>query len=169
MKEIAHNLYVGNNEDFQTLEESEVALEGWLVVHACKEPYHRQFVGYSSRGAPPGDEYLWSRKQDRIALNFIDADDHRYIPDEMIVYAVKSIRAALEDKKKVLIHCNQGKSRGPTLAMLVLANQLHPHFEEAVNAFKKRYTEYEPAEGVYTYAARNWEAYYSWGRGKRKL
>jgi predicted protein tyrosine phosphatase len=170
MREVAHNLYVGSLKDFQTLADSEVALEGWAIVHAAKEPYHRKFVGYVSRGAPQDNpEYLSARRGDRLAMNLIDADTMQYVSNQIMDEAVIFVRQKLEEGKKVLIHCNEGCSRAPTLAMLVLAAQLHPEFSEAVNAFKKRYVDYNPKSGVFEYAKSHWPAYYAYGRSRRKL
>ena len=48
--------------------------EGWLVVHACKELYHRRELGYRSNGAPKKHpEYLMARRENRLILDLVDA------------------------------------------------------------------------------------------------
>ena len=56
MIEVYSRLFVGHQGDY----DNDVSgRTGWAVVHACKEPYHRQALGYRSQGAPKGHpEYL---------------------------------------------------------------------------------------------------------------
>ena len=49
MKEIIHNLYIGSQDDYEQVVKYEV---GWRIIHACKEPYHRNALGYKGQGAP---------------------------------------------------------------------------------------------------------------------
>jgi hypothetical protein len=49
MIEIHPNLYIGNEHDYEFNVRRE---SGWCIVHACKEPYHRQALGYTGRAAP---------------------------------------------------------------------------------------------------------------------
>ena len=46
MIEIMHNLFIGSQSDYENIVKYE---SGWYVIHACKEPYHRQALGYSGR------------------------------------------------------------------------------------------------------------------------
>ena len=76
------NLFVGTQQDYELNVKSQ---PGWMVVHACKEPYHRQELGYTSQGAPKNHpEYLIARRGNRLILNLVDAPDPRYIPKEII-------------------------------------------------------------------------------------
>ena len=44
MIEVHPRLFIGTEFDY----ESQVRQQaGWWVVHACKEPYHRQLLGYT--------------------------------------------------------------------------------------------------------------------------
>lgn len=47
MTEIHKNQFVGNETDYEFRVKNQ---EGWSVIHACKEPYHRQALGYRGRG-----------------------------------------------------------------------------------------------------------------------
>lgn len=63
MIEIHTNLYVGNETDYEHKVKNQ---EGWDVIHACKEPYHREALGYSGRGAPKAHpEYLMAKRENR--------------------------------------------------------------------------------------------------------
>src|ERR1035437_3624457 len=115
MIEVLSNLFVGSQDD----EVSIHGQSGWFVVHACKEPYHRQALGYSGRAAPKNHpEYLIARRDNRLVLNLVDADDPAYIPAEIMDVAVTFIHEHLSAGRRVLVHCNQGLSRSPAIAML---------------------------------------------------
>lgn len=67
MKEVHKNLWVGDQSDWLIIEPNS---RDWMVLHAAKEPWHREFVGYSGRGAPKDSpEYLWALRGNRLALN----------------------------------------------------------------------------------------------------
>lgn len=153
MIEVAPGLFVGNQIDYETRVKDE---DGWAVVHACKEPYHRAAVGYSSRGCPREDpEYLWADRGDRLMLNIVDVDDVAYIKAEIVEKALAFIRAWLDQGRNVLVHCNQGGSRAPTIALLYLGRWSPDYFgltpEEAVRQFTEVYRQYAPAKGMRDY------------------
>ncbi|MDO9036420.1 MAG: phosphatase, partial [Methanoregula sp.] len=109
MIEIYPNLFIGNENDYETKVRQE---SGWCVVHACKEPYHREALGYSGRAAPKNHpEYLIARRGNRLILNLVDAPDPAYIPKEIIDAALAFISANLNAGSHVLVHCNEGCSR----------------------------------------------------------
>jgi len=63
MTEIHPNLFIGNENDYEFKVKNR---EGWNIIHACKEPCHRQTLGYSGRGAPKGHpEYLMAKRENR--------------------------------------------------------------------------------------------------------
>lgn len=88
MIEVYPNLFVGNEVDANSI----LNQSGWFVVHACKEPFHRQALGYSGRAAPKTDpEYLIAKRDNRLILNLVDAADPAYIPKEIIDAAIDAI------------------------------------------------------------------------------
>lgn len=163
MIEVYPNLFVGNESDYEFTVKGQ---DGWRVVHACKEPYHRQELGYRSRGAPKDHpEYLIARRSNRLILNLVDVDNPDYIAKEIIDSALAFIDEGLNGGHKVLIHCNQGLSRSPTIALLYLAcrtDQLQgDSFTEAEEKFRSIYPFYQPALGMRQFAAINWDSYTS--------
>lgn len=159
MIEVHTNLYVGSEID----EHQTRARPGWFIIHACKEPYHRQALGYSGRAASKDHpEYLIARRSGRLILNLVDVDDVKYIGAEIVDAALDAIGENIQSSK-VLVHCNQGASRSPTIAFLYLAKCTDKFrglgHEEALSAFKTIYPPYNPARGMSDYARLNWTRY----------
>jgi hypothetical protein len=165
MIEVHSNLFVGNQADY----DYDVAQqEGWAVVHACKEPYHRQALGYSGRGAPKDHpEYLVARRGNRLFLNIVDANNPAFFAKEMIDAALNFIGEALANGLKVLVHCNQGESRSPSIALLYMAARLGALPTESLEAaeaqFRAIYPDYYPKPGIRGHLREYWEQYCSEG------
>lgn len=161
MIEVCPGLYVGDELDYERTVKFQ---EGWHVVHACKEPYHREALGYSGRGAPKEHpEYLIARRGHRLILNIIDSDDPAYIPVEIVDAALEFIHKHVSAGDRVLVHCNQGESRSPGLALLYLASQTdqipNTSLVEAEAAFRVIYPRYNPSLGVRGFLQSNWHSY----------
>lgn len=158
MIEVYKNLCVGNQEDYESYP---AYFKDWFVVHACKEPYHRSLLKYTTRGAPKDSPFYYYGFDsfNNLVMNIVDANDASFFNEGMIKFAVKCCLDNLSRNKKVLIHCNQGESRAPSLAMLVLKEMgsLPTLFDEAVGAFKKVYPSYNPGIGIYNYLKGVWE------------
>lgn len=162
MTGVYKNLYVGDERDY----ESNIRLKnqnGWSIVHACKEPYHREALGYSGRGAPKNHrEYLVAKRDNKLILNLIDATDPDYIPKEIIDEALEFIEESLSNDKKVLVHCNLGMSRSPGIAMLYLAQKgeiSSESFQQALNEFMKVYPRCNLASGMRGFLEQHWDTY----------
>ena len=148
MKEIYKNLWVGNEDDVVKARE-----KGYAIVSACKDGIssHRQLLEYTSMGAPKGGEYLVARRPNHLYLNLIDGENPEFIPDKLINAALSFISEHLEKNRPVLVHCVEGKSRGPSIAMLWLVlNGLLPA-EGAFRKFKQLYPDYSPSAGIKIY------------------
>jgi len=160
MIEIYPNLFIGAAEDYEYQVKEQL---DWMVVHACKEPYHRRELGYTSRGAPKyHPEYLIARRGNRLILNLVDADDPNYIPKEIIDAALDFIKNGLNESRKILVHCNKGESRSPSIGMLYLAihtDKLSKEFSNAEQGFRQIYPQYNPSLGMRGFLVRNWNIY----------
>ena len=160
MIEVLPNLYIGDQSDY---EYNVRGKEGWFVVHACKDPYHREALGYTGRGAPKGHpEYLIARRGNRLILNLIDSDDPQYIPKEIIDAALEFIEKGLKSGKKVLVHCNLGESRSPSIGLLYMAIKgfiSNQTFEDAEKEFRSIYPNYFPNRGMRMFLLKNWHIY----------
>jgi predicted protein tyrosine phosphatase len=160
MIEIFPNLWIGTEEDY------EFNVKGkpdWDTVHACKEPYHRQLLGYKTRGAPKEHpEYLHAEREHRLFLNLVDAQDPAYINKSIIDAALEFIHKGLINKQKVLVHCNLGESRSPSIGLLYLViytDKLPKTFPEAERVFRQIYPYYNPGDGMRGFLISNWEKY----------
>src|SRR5665213_407559 len=151
MIEVLSNLFVGSQDDEAAIR----GQNGWFVVHACKEPYHRQALGYSGRGAPKDHpEYLMARRTGCLILNLVDVDNVAYIAPEIIDAALMDIHQNITSSK-ILVHCNQGMSRSPSIAFLYLVKHSDVFSGQdhatGVQSFRNIYPPYAPAQGMAEY------------------
>lgn len=160
MTQIHPDLFIGTEQDYEHQVKDQV---GWYVAHACKEPYHRRLLGYTTQGAPKSHpEYLWARRGNRLYLNLVDVADPAYISDDIVRATMNFIDEALAAGNKCLVHCNLGESRSPALGLLYMAHRgLIPNesLPIAEAAFIKRYPGYNPKAGMRGFLAQHWEEY----------
>jgi len=152
--EIIKNIFVGNLVDYENLKFN----NDFSFVQACKEPCHRRALGYKGR-APQMDhpEYLIAYRPKRIILNMIDSDK-KYFTHILFEQSIEFIDKSLNDNYKVLIHCNQGFSRSPSIGLLYLAIKRKidcSNFENAKSEFVKMYPRYDP-KGISDFLSDNW-------------
>lgn len=96
MIKIHKNLFVGAETDEQQLR----GQKGWFFIHACKEPYHRNALGYLGRGAPKDHaEYLIAHREGRLILNLVDTPDVKYIDPSIIDAAIETIHQHIQEEK----------------------------------------------------------------------
>lgn len=165
MLEIYPQLFIGAAADYET---TVCHQPGWAIVHACKEPYHRDALGYTSQAAPKTHpEYLIARRGHRLILNLVDAPNPAYIPKEIIDAALAFIHTNRETGSRVLVHCNQGASRAPIIGLLYLAHHTNAinatTFTAAEQEFRQRYPPYAPGPGMRDFASQHWGVYRSLG------
>jgi predicted protein tyrosine phosphatase len=161
MVEVHPRLFIGTEIDFETQVASS---PGWWVVHACKDPYHRRLLGYGGRGAPKDHpEYLIARRGRQLYLNLVDTNDPNYIPKEIVDAAIAFVDEATKSEDRVLIHCNLGESRAPSLGLLYLAARVgsvaRGGLEAAEAEFRLLYPRYNPKDGMRGFLLRHWGAY----------
>jgi predicted protein tyrosine phosphatase len=166
MIEVYPGLHIGDERDYELQVKQQ---DGWRIVHACKEPYHRRELRYSTRGAPKNHaEYFVARRDNRLILNFVDAPDPAYIPKQIVDTALDFIGESLGSGYKVLVHCNLGESRSPAIGLLYLAAFTgaipSSSLEEAEAAFLKIYPGYRPGPGIRGFLEQNWSAYCASGQ-----
>lgn len=176
MKEVIEGLFVGDENDFYSSllctyepvkSEMEILMnmpEGWAVCHACKEPFHRMALQYTGRGAPKEHpEYLWSERiGNRLAMNIVDAPKSIFFDKGMIDKALDFIHQKRNQGLKVLVHCNEGFSRSPSIALLYLIKHRlikGETLEDVEAEFLKLYPSYNPGAGMRGFVKENWNYY----------
>lgn len=157
MIKVAERLFVGAAEDC----DERLGDEGWYVISAAKFPWHREALGYAGIAAPHDHpEYLIAKRPRHLILNLIDAADPAYIPDEILNAAITAIHTEIEDGKNVLVHCNQGLSRSPAIALLYLRKHDEAYagldYEAGVELFKQTYPDYAPGKGMEAKLKERW-------------
>lgn len=156
MIKICENVYTGNDYDYKMMKDN----EDMFFINAAKEPYHRNAVGYFTKGAPMNDEYYYCERGNRLILNLIDANDERYIPKVVIDKAISYLD---EHKDKVvLINCNLGHSRSASIGMLYLKHIgffKGEDYKDAMLKYKEINPEYLPNKGMLDYTIKHWDEY----------
>ena len=159
MTEIDKNLFVGNLIDFENNQFD----PDFCFVQACKEPCHRKAVGYTGRAPEKSHpEYLIALRERKIILNMIDPPTGKYFENILFESSLNFINEHLKNEKKVLIHCNQGKSRSPSIGLLYLATQgkiRNENYDFAKEDFEQIYPNYEP-NGIREFLSKNWKNYF---------
>jgi hypothetical protein len=128
------------------------------VVHACKEPCHRGAVGYSTRTIPSNHpNYLVLERGHHLYLNLIDPPQPLFMMPSFEAF-LKFVDREISERP-VLIHCNQGESRAPSLTLLYMAKRLatlpNDSYAVAATAFRQKYT-YNPGRGIEIWLTTNW-------------
>jgi hypothetical protein len=128
------------------------------VVHACKEPCHRGAVGYSTRTISSSHpNYLVLERGHHLYLNLIDPPQPLFMLPSFEAFLKFVDREIAE--RPVLIHCNQGESRAPSLTLLYMAKRLNAlpsdSYAAAATAFRQKYV-YNPGRGIETWLTTNW-------------
>lgn len=154
MIQVYKDIFVGDDQSFEKVKDK----NDWAIVRACKEGNggHRDVLEYKTQGAPRDKNYLFTERERLLSLNLIDTHDPDFVPDELVDKALKFIKDELAKDKKVLIACNQGQSRAPSLALLYLYSEgkLPQHYSQAIRIFRKLYPKYDPSAGLHIFTRR---------------
>jgi|WetSurMetagenome_2_1015567.scaffolds.fasta_scaffold33027_4 hypothetical protein len=155
MIEVYKNIFVGTEQDCTYSNPI-----GWAFIHACKYPCHAKAVGYSGSLPANHPNYLIFIKSNHLYLNMVDMENELLprFTNPIISEGIKFIDSHIENNK-ILIHCNQGQSRSPSIALIYLANKgiiNNGSFNEAFHDFIKLYKLYQPGRGIGLYINRNW-------------
>ena len=152
MTQIMPNIYIGNELDYHMIPQQ----DKWATLHCCKIPFHCAFAGYKGKLPHTHPDYMLCRINNEMALNLLDNDkfnaDYVLFNKEMFIKAFAFLDEYRALGYKLLIHCNQGLSRAPTLGMLytaMLGKYNYAGFDETVKQFKQIYPEYAPRANIY--------------------
>jgi hypothetical protein len=138
-----------------------IELEGRAYVHACKVPCHSRAVGYRGTLPVTHPEYLSQHVGNHLYLNMIDPPQPLFRRESFAAFR-EFAAPQWAAGNTLVIHCNQGESRAPSLALLLLAKDIRAiaggSYEAAVAEFTKLYPSYRPGRGIATFLNRNWSS-----------
>lgn len=153
MVEITRNLFIGDDSDCSSGLFSH-------VIHACKT-CHQDALGYrgSLQGTHPN--YLIYEKETNIYLNMVDME-RELLPlyTNPIMFAAMNFLDRYINKHKILIHCNQGFSRSPSIVLLYCARKKiipSTSYHDAVKQFIELFPQYNPGRGIALYMEHNFQ------------
>jgi hypothetical protein len=155
MVSIYNRLFIGAVDECQT------GTEHLAVVHACKSPCHQRAVGY--RGSLPASHpnYLFLQREHDLYLNIIDPPVPLFKAETFEQFLVFA-RLKYDSGFSLLIHCNQGESRAPSLALLFMAKHIgalpNSSYGDARLAFGHLFPAYQPGIGIQRFLTDNWGA-----------
>jgi hypothetical protein len=128
------------------------------IIHACKEPCHRDAVVYTGKISPSHKHYLAHQTPGHLYLNIIDPP--------LPLFQIDTFRQVLKffddlhSSTGLHIHCNQGQSRAPSLALLIMSKRMHElpsaGYSQAKESFARRFP-YRPGKGIETFLTQNWD------------
>lgn len=130
------------------------------IIHACKEPCHRQALAYKEKSLLSSHpHYLACEKQGHLYLNLIDPPAPLFQIESFRLFLDFADRMRAQGRS-VHIHCNQGQSRAPSLTLLYMAKRLGllpvTSYAAARRAFEAQYP-YLPGKGIETFLSANWD------------
>jgi hypothetical protein len=159
MEDIMPRLYIGGDADYEKLSASPDR-PGWSYLRCNKYGTggHQQTLKYTTPAAPQGKDYLSVRRGNLLALNMLDLDDPNFVSPEMIRTGLDFIRERLDAGDKVLVSCNQGQSRAPTMGLMFMRSvgEMPLSFVQSERVYRTFYPHYNPKQGIRQYARSHW-------------
>lgn len=127
------------------------------VVHACKDPCHKDAVGYAKSLDATHPNYLSHERGNHLYLNMVDPPVPLFKHETFKLFFDFVDRQIKE--RPVVIHCNQGRSRAPSLTLLYMAKRLNllpdTDYRSARAEFEKKFP-YFPGKGIETFLSSEW-------------
>ncbi len=151
------NIFIGTINDLAQTNDQD-----WAFVHATQSIHYKIFGWNRTTNRPNKNHpnYIFYEKDNRLSLNWVDGPANLYNWSGIETFnKILDFLDKWSNKRKILIHCDQGQSRSPTLGLLYLAKRLksipNNSFENARNEFIKIYPNYLPS-GIGDYVDQNW-------------
>lgn len=141
----------------------EDSCRGWdgAILHACKDPCYTNARGVKKTD-PTDPQYLAVERDSGLFLNIIDPPIPLF-KRESFDAALNWLSCNYENEDAILIHCNLGASRSPSIAMLFMTKRLQwqplfgiQSFNEGHRAFARIYPNYQPGKGISTFLSDHW-------------
>lgn len=156
MHEVIKRIWVGDQDDAPKAFDKNFA-----VCSVVKEgPVgHRSVLKYTTLAAPHDENYYYVIRGKHFAGNLLDLDDPDFTPSEVINPALEFIKKHYDSGDDILIHCERGHSRGPSVCLMFLKtiSEMPYPFVRAEKIFRTLYPKYDPASGIRSYAREHWK------------
>ena len=140
--QVAPNLYFGDQQ---------ACSANGAIVHACKSPCFTQ-VSHGFRNP------LWIESYNHLYLNIIDSEKPLFVMGlftKFLAFTEEHIKEG-----PVVIHCNQGQSRAPSLALVYMAKRLKVLTDASYVAAAREFMQnapYYPSLGIQLWLRKNWD------------
>lgn len=124
------------------------------VVHAAKT-CHSRYLGYRGSLAKTDPNYLFVERENDLYLNLIDPVLPLFMPESFS----QALSFIDRHPDGILIHCNEGLSRAPSLALVYLASWgeiANGSYNEARKSYLKLDPLYAPGQGIVKYLTAHW-------------
>ncbi|MFC2118340.1 dual specificity protein phosphatase family protein, partial [Bacteroidota bacterium] len=140
------NLFVGDLNDSLNVDNN-----NWAIVHAT-QTIHYQLFGWNRTSNKPDKNhpnYIFYEKDNRLSLNWVDgkANLYEWSGNDKFIKILDFIDKWLP-QRNVLVHCDQGFSRSPSLCLLYLAKRIKiisdESYQDAKTGFLRLYPEFSP-------------------------
>lgn len=162
IREVYQNLFLADDSicfPAQILPVPDILQTPHATIHATKFPCHARVLKY--KGSLPKDHphYLIYERGLDLYLNMIDPDLPLFKP-ELFWTATEFIERYIREMP-VIIHCNAGQSRSPSLALIYLVkNGISPFpkdkYFENDQWLLSLYDLYSPGRGITSYLREHW-------------
>lgn len=140
------SLFIGVLTDLTKINE-----KNWAIVYATQTVHYR-ILGWD-RGINKPDKnhpnYIYYEKDNKLSLNWVDCAAYLYNWSRIDTFIkILNFIDNWISKKNVLIHCDQGQSRSPTIGILYLAKRAkrisNDSYMDAKKEFMERCPHYLP-------------------------
>lgn len=142
------NLYLGSKNDYYLIESEIEDKSDWVFVHCCRSFYKNLKQKDTKVIIINKDLYIdWENLPDTSSFEISD-----------FILAMDFLDKYIKTNK-ILIHCDWGQSRSPTLVLVYLAKRLKliPNtFIGALEQFVKIYPDYHLPSGISKFVKLNW-------------
>lgn len=145
--QVSHKIFIADMEGCKRKNRDDA------ILHSCKHPCFEIMTGKKVDKSNPN--YLFLETGKDLYLNIIDPETPLFYKETFDV-AIEFIKKHIE-QSKVILHCNQGVSRSPQIAMLYLFN--HLPYREAQNQMLDIYNDYNPSMGIDEWLGWNWTSF----------
>ena len=158
MKQVADGLYVGTVRDVLPDAASE-----WSLV-STTQTIHYQLLGWDRKFNKPVRDhpnYIVLELEHHLSLNWVDGGPHLYewSGPATFNHVLDFIDQEFSEGRNVLVRCDQGHSRSPSIALLYMSKRMKllpiDSFLSAREAFETVYPDYRPG-GIAEYISAAW-------------